>query len=461
MNYFFCGIGGSGMLPLALIIKKQGHRVRASDRARDQGRVPEKFAFIEGQGIDMFPQDGMALMQDEILVVSAAVEDSIPDVRAANRLGVPIVTRAQLLAQIMNLARERVTVAGTSGKSTVTGMIGFLLHEMGQNPTVMNGAVFRNYTSQDNPWCCTLTGRDDVFVSEVDESDKSIRLFKPSLAVLTNISLDHASLDELRLLFADYLAKAERAVLNLDDAMVADMATQYAGKAVTFSLQNEAATLCARDIVLHPSGSACVVNGVPLSLSVPGRHNIANALAALGVIVQMGLSLEEACRILGGFMGVRRRLEVVGCAAGVTVMDDFAHNPDKIAASLSALKAFDGRVIVMFQPHGFGPLRLMRKELVESFATHLGTEDVLLMPEPYYAGGTTDRSVSSAHLVADLQGRGIKAAVYPERAACTADILATVRSGDRVIIMGARDDTLSDYARMLVDEMGKQDRATA
>ncbi len=456
MNYFFCGIGGSGMLPLALILKARGHTVAGSDRARDQGRMPDKFAFVTQQGIPLFPQDGSGLRAGMTLVVSSAVEDTIPDVGAAKRLGLPICLRADLLAEHVNAAAQSVAVGGTSGKSTVTGMTGYLLQTLGYHPTVMNGGVFRNYTT-DNPWCSALVGPETgPFVAEVDESDGSIRLYDPGVAVLTNISLDHKSLEELETLFGGFLARAPRAVLNRDDPAVRRLAEAYHGAALTFSLTDTDADLCAQDIRLLPDGSDCTVNGVPLSLAVPGQHNIANALAALGAVRHLGAGLPEACAALAGFRGIKRRLEVVGQAQGVTVLDDFAHNPDKIAATLAALKAFPGRLLVMFQPHGFGPLRLMRRELVASFAGHLGPDDHLLMPEPYYAGGTVDRSVSSQHIVADLVADGVQASVYPARAACTDDLLREARSGDRIVIMGARDDTLSDYARALVTELAQR-----
>jgi len=270
------------------------------------------------------------------------------------------------------------------------------------------------------------------------------------VAILTNISLDHVSLDELHQLFSAFLAKAPQAVLNLDDAGVAKLAADYKGKALTFSLGDATTDLCAENISLRPDGSDCTVKGVSLSLQVPGKHNIANALAALGAALQLGLSLEDCCKVLAGFQGIRRRLEVVGTANGITVIDDFGHNPDKIAATLVALRAFPGRLVVMFQPHGFGPLRLMRKELAESFQNRLGPEDLLFMPEPYYAGGTVDRSVTSRHLVEDLQQAGMKAEVLPDRAACKAPILAAAKPGDRILVMGARDDTLSDFARELL-----------
>src|SRR3712207_363338 len=217
-SYFFCGIGGSGMLPLASIVRGLGHDVAGSDRSLDQGRVADKFAFLEAQGIRLFAQDGSGLTSaDQILVTSAAIEETVPDVQAARRLGAAHLTRPQLLAELFNDARTGIAVGGTSGKSTVTGMIGWILNEAGLRPTVMNGAVMKNFVTADTPFASALVGSGEIFVSEVDESDGSIALYRPSIAILNNITLDHKSLDELRHLFRDFALKAETVVLNLDD----------------------------------------------------------------------------------------------------------------------------------------------------------------------------------------------------------------------------------------------------
>jgi UDP-N-acetylmuramate--alanine ligase len=466
MTTFFCGIGGSGMMPLAFILQSRGQAVAGSDRSRDQGRTPGKFTHLQQRGIRLYPQDGSGLAASGAsrMIVSGAIEDSVPDVAAAKALGLPIITRPQLLAGLANEAMVSVAVAGTSGKTTVTGLIGYALQELGENPTVMNGGIFRNY-SGDDPFCTALTGRPELFVTEADESDGSIALYRPSVGVLTNVSLDHKSMSELERLFGDFISICPTAVLNLDDPVLARLAARGRGLVTGFGLTAPAARLTAEKIELTPTGSRCEIidrgddSRLPLTLQIPGRHNILNALAALAAVQALGLALDKAVPVLAGFTGIKRRLEVVGTQNNVTVIDDFAHNPDKIAASLATLKAFPGRLLVLFQPHGFGPLRLMRRELVESFASQLNKNDQLFMPEPYYAGGTTDRSVSSQHIVADLQARGVNASVYSDRASITTPLLAAARAGDRVIIMGARDDTLSDYARELLSALAARSAA--
>jgi UDP-N-acetylmuramate--alanine ligase len=189
-------------------------------------------------------------------------------------------------------------------------------------------------------------------------------------------------------------------------------------------------------------------------LATPGRHNVSNALAAIGAALACGVSLTQAATALNGFTGVRRRLDVVGSAGGVTVIDDFAHNPDKIAATLDTLHGFPGRLLVMFQPHGYGPLRLMRDGFVEVFAKRLGEGDVLLMPEPVYFGGTTDRSIGSAAITEGVAARGRQAEALPDRPACGDRLVELARPGDRIVVMGARDDTLSSFAAELLARLG-------
>jgi len=457
-HYFFCGIGGSGMLPLALILSAQGCVVEGSDRMLDQGGTAQKFDFLRARGIPLYPQDGSGVTRaEQILVTSAAIEDSVPDVKAARQLGARIMTRAELLAEQFNAAPHNVAVGGTSGKSTTTGMIGWILFHAGLDPTIMNGAVMKNFITPDTPFASAVVGASNLFVSEVDESDGSIALYSPRIAVVNNIALDHKSLDELRALFRDFAAKAETVVLNLDNQETAALAaTLPPGKVLTFSLSDDDADLRAGELTPAPEGIDFEVQEratgatARVRLRVPGPHNAANALAALGAARACGLALEEAAAALGGFSGLRRRLEWVGTEGGVTVIDDFAHNPDKILATLGTLHAFPGRLLVMFQPHGFGPLRLMKDAFIESFAGHLRQDDVLIMPDPVYFGGTVERSVTSEDIVDGVRARGRQAFAFADRAACGDKLIELAQPGDRIVIMGARDDTLAIFATELL-----------
>ncbi len=456
-SYFFCGVGGSGMLPLALIVRARGAEVAGSDRSLDQGRLAQKFAYLQDRGVELFPQDGSGVTRaDQIVVTSAAVEETVPDVVSARRVGAALKGRAELLSELFNASQLPIAIGGTSGKSTTTGMIGWMLSAAGRDPTVMNGAVMKNFATPDAPFASALVGAGPAFVSEVDESDGSIARYAPKIAVLNNVALDHKSMDELRRLFGDFVGKAETAVINLDNGEAAALgALLPPGKARTYSLSDASADLLARNITPAPDGvsfDAVPRGGPPVRVSVrmPGAHNVSNALAALLAAEAAGVPLAEGAAALATFAGVKRRLDVIGTAAGVTVIDDFAHNPDKIAATLATLHTFPGRLLIMFQPHGFGPLRLMRNEFIACFAENLAPQDLLILPDPAYFGGTVDRSVTSEDIAAGVRAGGRDARAIAERAACGDALLAEARAGDRIIVMGARDDTLSTFAADLV-----------
>ena len=462
--YFFCGIGGSGMLPLALIVKGRGYDVEGSDRSLDAGRTASKFDFLKARGIKLHPQDGSGVTgKEQLLVTSAAVEDTVPDVVAAKRLGCPTVTRPQLLAELVNSAKVSIAVGGTSGKSTTTGMIGWILYATRRDPTIMNGAVMKNFVAGDFPFASAIVGEGDIFVSEVDESDGSIALYNPTIAVLNNIALDHKSMDELRKLFTDFISKAQVAVLNLDN----DETRRLAGEvnhpqALTYSLTDASADFSISDLVTQPDGQSCIVTEKStgerqrVCLQTPGRHNLSNGLAAIAAARACGLSLREATLALMNFVGIRRRLEVVGTAKDITVIDDFGHNPDKIAATLSTLHQFPGRLLVMWQPHGYGPIRQMKDQFIEMFARDLGPRDMLLMPEPAYFGGTVDKSIGSGVIAEGVTAMGKTAQALPDRPACGDRLVELAQPGDLIIVMGARDDTLSEFAADILTRVGEK-----
>jgi UDP-N-acetylmuramate--alanine ligase len=450
-SYFFCGIGGSGMLPLANIVRDTGASVAGSDRALDQGRLGPKFEWLQSLGIDLFAQDGSGLVSGEqILIASAAIEDSVPDIAKANALGCQRMTRAELLAELFNAAPRSVAVGGTSGKSTVTGMIGWILTVAGLDPTIMNGAVMKNFVSDGAPFASARVGQGDVFVSEVDESDGSIALFAPEVAVLNNISLDHKSLEELRQLFGGFASKAKCCVWNADDAeTVALIEAMGLAGAISFGFAPDA-DIRASDITDLPLGSRFTLHAQgethQVELIVPGRHNIANALAAIAAATALGVAVAQAVRGVERFSGLARRFDIVGTVNDITVIDDFGHNPDKIAATLATLKTFPGRIIAFFQPHGYGPIRNMGSELAATFANMLSEDDHLILCDPVYFGGTVDKSIGSQSITDAVAAAGRNAEYIPTREDCGERIVDLASPGDRIVIMGARDDTLSGFA---------------
>ena len=459
-NFFFVGIGGSGMQPLATIVRALGHDVAGSDRGLDQGRTHPKFDALRAQGIALHPQDGSGVVSpDQTVVASAAVEDSVPDIAAAARLGCPRLTRAELNAQLFNAAALPIGVAGTSGKSTVTGMIGRILHGAGCDPTVMNGAAMKDFAA-----ASALVGRGNAYVSEVDESDGSIALYRPRVAVLNNVSLDHKGLDELRILFGDFARRADHVIANAGDAETGALLADLPN-VTTFAVEADA-DLRAENLAPEPFAIAfdLVAGGKRhrVRLQVPGRHNVSNALAAIGASVAAGVPLRDANSHVQAFTGLRRRFDFVGEAGGVAVIDDFGHNPDKIAATLDTLHASrepgTGRLLILFQPHGYGPLKQMGVELARTFADRLAPDDVLVLPDPVYFGGTVSREVGSGDIVARVSAAGRRAFHDPDRDDAAARLVDLARPGDRVVVMGARDDTLGQLAERMLADIGRRDR---
>lgn len=456
-RYFFCGVGGSGMLPLALLARARGDAVWGSDRSRDQGRTPDKFAWLERQGIRLFPQDGSGLGDGaQILVASAAVEDDVPDVAAANRLGCARMTRAELNAQMFNAASHAVGIGGTSGKSTVTGMVGWILHALGKRPSVMNGAVMRNFADGNAPFASALIGDPALYVSEVDESDGSIALYDADIAIVTNVTLDHKSIEELNGLFGDFLARARVGIINADDPLSAG----FSGDNLVRFGFGAAADVRGRDLMLDADGARFTVQHgdahADVHLRQVGRHNAMNALAAIAAVTHLGVSLADAAAALSHFAGLARRYEIIGSTGGITLIDDFAHNPDKMAATLAAAGASPGRLLLFFQPHGYGPLRQMGTELAAAFASGMRDGDKLFVCDPAYFGGSVARDDGATRLVANVFRSGRWAAHMTHRDKCAEAMLAFARAGDRILILGARDDSLSDFARDILARLNQR-----
>lgn len=457
--WFFCGIGGSGMLPLALILKGQGAEVGGSDRSRDQGRTPQKFAWLEQLGFTLFPQDGSGITEaNQTLVASAAIEDTVPEVVRAKELGCPRMSRAELLAELFNAAPIGIAIGGTSGKSTVTGMAGWIMVQAGRDPTIMNGAVMKNFVAPDAPFASARVGNGEVFVSEVDESDGSIALYRPKVAVLGNVSLDHKSMEELRQLFGDFLAGADISAVNIDDTESTALASR-ARALVSFGIDSEEAMIGVepRSVAEGPTSLSATIldrrdsSRHSLTLKVPGRHNLANALAAIAAASAAGVPVPTAVAALTSFVGLARRFDIVGTSpSGITVIDDFGHNPDKVSATLATLKVHPGRIIAFFQPHGYGPLRQMGHELAQVFAQKLDANDITILCDPVYFGGTVDRTEGSDRIVRLITDAGGQALHIPSRDDCAAHIASIARPGDRIVVMGARDDTLTLFAKELL-----------
>jgi UDP-N-acetylmuramate--alanine ligase len=448
-RYHFSGVAGQGVNPLARLLRARGHAVQGSDRAFDQGKAQDARARLEAQGIAVTPHDGRAITRDLHRVVhSTAVEAASPELVAARALGVPCVTRPALLAEIVNTGAPGVAIAGTSGKSTITGMVAWIVREAGVPTTVLGGAAL---VGEGVAGCVVAGPEGGPVVAEACESDGTLPGYRPSLGLVHNISRDHAELDALRAQFAAFAAACGRLLVNAACPEAAALGRAHG--AFTYGAAGDAAarleiTAAGPDRargVLHAPAAA-----LALDVPQPGAHNLDNAAAAALVALALGIDPRTVERALARFPGVARRFELVGVSpSGIRVVDDYAHNAEKIRAALTTAQAGAPRVLAVFQPHGYGPARFLRAELAALLPRLLRPADRLCYAEIFYAGGTVTRDLSSRDLAADLPAP-LRCAYAPDHGAVRDWVAAEARPGDTVLLMGARDPDLPALARTLL-----------
>jgi UDP-N-acetylmuramate--alanine ligase len=443
-RFHYAGLGGSGMSALAQFQVMIGGHASGSDRAFDRGERGELRRQLERLGIEIMPQDGSGITGDcAALVLSTAVEFEVPDFAVARDKTIPIVHRSELLAHFV-ASHRTIAVSGTSGKSTVTAMIYEILKGVGLDPSVITGGDLRLLQAGGLPGNA-FAGGTDLLVVEADESDGSLVYYAPAIGVILNLQRDHKEMEEVAAMFAVLRARSSEALVvgeeeNLD---------VLAGGALRFGFGPHA-DIRADAVELGASGSNFAVNGVCFTLPVPGRHNVANSLAAIAVARALDVPLADMVAPLARFQGVGRRFQMVGTSRGVTVVDDFAHNADKIGAALATAKLKASRVLAIYQPHGYGPTRFLRRDFVDTFTRELRPEDRLWMLEVFYAGGTAARDFSAADIVGEIAERGVKAEFAPSRSWLATRIAENARPGDLVLVMGARDPSLTDFTSTIL-----------
>lgn len=444
----FAGVGGSGMGALAAFAAMKGGRVSGSDRAFDRGQNAALRAQLAAVGIDLHPQDGRGVAGDcAAVVASTAVEAEVPDLAAAARLGVPVLHRAELLAHLVAQQRT-VAVAGTSGKSTTAAMVFELLRGTGLDPSLVTGAELRALQGRPHPGSA-FAGASDLLVIEADESDGSLVRYAPAVGLVMNLQKDHQEPAAVLELFRTFAGQVrERLVLG----EAANLAELRPG-ALVYGTGPDAA-LRAERVEAGPAGSTFELQGCTFQLPLPGLHNVENALAALAACTALGIPLDRLKAPLAAFQGVARRFQSLGTTRGVEVVDDFAHNPAKVEAALRTAQTRAGRVLAVFQPHGFGPLRFLRSGFVEAFAGTLRPQDQLWFLDVYFAGGTVTRDIRAQDVVAEVAARGTAAHFASSREALLETLAATAREGDLVLLMGARDPSLGELAQRILAALG-------
>lgn len=443
----FCGVGGSGMSALAQIHAWRGGRCTGSDRAFDAGERAAVRVALERAGVELVPQDGTWPRPGcAAMVVSTAVEDTVPDVLAARVADVPILHRSELLAGYV-AEGDGIAVTGTSGKSTTTAMVAEILLHAGKDPSVVTGGALVRLEEAGLLGNARAGGGAHMVV-EADESDGSVVRYRPWASVILNLQRDHKEPAEVLEMFRTLVSQTRGPVILGDDPALEPLA----GGAVRAGLA-PGCDVRAEALELTPDGSRFLVAGTPFDLPLPGEHNVRDAVAAVAVCREAGVPDAVCAEALARFRGVARRFQVVGQARGVTVVDDFAHNPDKLRATLAAARLRGGRILAFFQPHGYGPVRFLFDDLVAAFADGLGDDDVLWLPPIYFAGGTVSREVEATDLSAAVRSAGRDARDLADRAELPGAVALAAHPGDVALVMGARDPALSDLARAVLSAL--------
>ena len=434
----FIGIGGAGMSGLAEVLLNMGYQVTGSDLRRSE--VTDRLA--ERGGRIFAGHDAANVEGADVVVYSSAVPPDNPEMTAARAAGVPVIARADMLAELMRM-KYGVAVGGAHGKTTTTSMIAAVLQRGGLDPTVVVGGRLRTINAN------AQLGHGRFLVAEADESDGSFLRLAPAVTVITNIDREHldhyGTFEEARqafVYFANRVPFYGVAVLCVDDPQVHAILPQVTKRTLLYGLADEAQVRGA-ELLLRPHGARLVVHWGgrafgPVELQVPGRHNVLNALAAVAVGLELEIGFGHIAEALEAFRGVGRRFETRGEAAGVRVVDDYGHHPTEVAATLAAARGLGGRVLVVFQPHRYTRTAALREEFGRCFgdADRVWVLDVYAAGEPPIAGVGGRTVVESAH----AQG-----AAHVEYAATPAEAVAAAvreaRPGDVVITLGAGDVT--------------------
>jgi UDP-N-acetylmuramate--alanine ligase len=447
-HYHLVGIGGVGMSALAQALLDAGATVSGSDRLLDRGDATDTLQRLAAQGVALHAQDGSGVAPGTAgLVISTAIEPDNPDLARARSLGVPVAHRAEALARLV--ADQRlIAVTGTCGKSTVTAMAGWMLAGCGLDPAVVNGAAVVGWDGGGRLGS-VRRGAGAWAVIEADESDRSLLAFSPEHAVITNASADHFALPETLALFEQFRGRVRGTVI--DGARNPEPGTRNP-ESGTRSPEPGTRSPEPEGLELFGWSGRFVLEGVEFAVPAPGRHNVWNAWHAARAARLTGAPAEGLAAALRTFRGVERRLQRVGARHGAAVIDDYAHNPEKLSAAWRTLSGAFPRVCAVWRPHGFGPLRNMMDALVSAFVSVCRPCDMLLLLPVYDAGGTADRSVSSGQLHARLEAAGVRCRLVADLEEAGAALEAAAAPGTALVTFGARDPGLPRLARRLAEE---------
>ena len=446
----FSGAAGNGINPLEQIMSLKGYAVYGSDHSFDIGKDLDRKQALENVGIKIMPQDGSMITSDtEYLCVSAAINETNPDIKVAREKNIPVRFRSDLLQEILSEYRYGIAVGGTAGKTTTTAMMGYVLDILGKKPCMINGGALCNFSSHKGiPNFIYNEG--DICVIEADESDGSIKKYHPFIGIINNISHDHTSMEKLVEYFSSFAYNSTNLVINLD-CPYASQINHSSRK--TFSTKNPSADFYASEITTVSDGVEYTIFGERFKLNILGTFNVSNALATIATCSLLGIKPTDTAKALEGFLGVKTRLENMGSVNNITIYNDFAHNPSKIEASLSTLKDYPGRIIAMYQPHTPFSAVNTGDEMAIAIAKTLSPDDIMILQEIYELT-PKDVGITSNNIVNKIKEEGHKQTLFlPTKNDTEKFILENANAGDRIIIMGAHDNSLADFSRDLLKKL--------
>ena len=447
---FFIGVAGTGMSAIAQFLAGSGKKISGSDRYFISGEANDTREKLEAAGIKCFFQDGSGITPDiQLVAASSAVEETNVEIQKAKHLGIPIILRSELLT-IISDSIPTIAVGGTSGKSTTSAILFDILDHAGLSPGIISGAGLVRLQKQGKIGNA-FVGKGNVLVIEADESDGSIVNYHPEIGLLLNIDKDHKEIDELINIFTIFKQNTrKRFIVNASHELAAPFSEK---SEQDFSSTDVPAGYKATDFIQEGLQIRFNINGVNFSLNAIGRHNMENALAATSVANQMGVSLEICSNAIKKYEGIYRRNQVLGKKNNIWIIDDYAHNPAKVAAAIRSVQPLAHKVIAWFQPHGYGPTRFLRNDFVKEISEALRSQDEIWMSEIYYAGGTTNKDISAEDLINDLKEKSSKAFFIENRDQLVSAIQSHLTNDSVLLLMGARDPSLDEFAKNVYDRL--------
>ena len=449
-NVFFIGVAGVGMSAIAQYLKGIGKNVSGSDRYFHPNEFNKTKEQLEAEGIKCFLQDGSGIDEStELVVVSTAIEDTVYEVQKAREYNIPVIKRSELLALIAK-SKKTIAVAGTSGKSTTSAMLFQILADAGLDPSIISGAGLTRIIKEGKIGNAAV-GKGEWLIIEVDESDGSVVQYEPEIGVLLNIDKDHQEINELIEIFTVFKNNTEGLfIVNQSNTLAKTLSENPEND---FGFEDELAKYTVTDFKQNRFELSFRILGQPFLMNSVGRHSAENAAAAVAVANQIGIDMKICADSLEHYQGIYRRHQILGQKNGVWVIDDYAHNPAKCAASIKACQPLAEKVVAWFQPHGYKPTRFLRQDFVDEISAALRPQDEIWMSEIFYAGGTAVKDISANDLIEDIKAKAKNAYFVEHREELLDKMRPHLDENTVLLLMGARDPSLEEFSKNLYQKL--------